>query len=1132
MRGQRLKLRFGGVKYNSTILVNGKQVGGHFGGYEPFQVDVTDAVRFDRPNELAVRCQTWAGVMTDGPKQFSKAGSWDAIRSAPRDRILAPIGGLYGLYGIWDDVTLVSHPVVYIKDLFIKPSVRRGELVVDYTLANESPADAEVELSAAVEGAIALPTAAVKVPAGKIALTTLRAAWPKPRLWSHADPHLYSLQSVIRNVESGIRDSVASRFGFREFWCQGPDFYLNGSKIHLLASSGWPPHGPKTREEIAAFWRGLKACGCVAFRTHTQPWPAAYYDVANELGILVIVEGAVWNDDDIYRVNDPAFWDNYAAHLAAMVARDKNHPSVVMWSLENEFTGGRANDNTPFPKEQLIRLGKLVKQLDPTRPIVYESDGDPGGVADVIGIHYPHEYPDYTCWPNEGYWLDKPSPGSGGGGIFLNGEKAFLWKRDKPLYIGEFLWVPSSDPAPHTIFFGDDAYIDYNHYRNLAKAEAWKMQILAYRVQGVSGICPWTVTEGGPLIVYNPLYRAHQEMYQPIAAYCLDYDRSFFGGEKVTRRIMVFNDSLAPAKLTLRSAFPAPEPGAEAQVQSIELAPGESRQVEVTLQMPAYNPRKGDWEWSLRLEHDGKVVQDQKLFCFIGPRPRLPKVSARVGLFDPRGDTRGLFQEQVFEASPVASLDKLDPSLELLVIGAGAFKPLAKGTSVIGRIVPERAALDAFLARGGRVLVLEQETYPEGLFDLSLTSHCSTMTFPLATPPLGAGYPALADCWPSRESLEFWRGDNLVTQHEPPRPAKGGAIPILVSGSAAGLDNAPLLERPTGRGCLVLSQLLLVKKFATEPISARILTNLLGYLAGYQPRQSKTAVLGGSPEYRAHLRSLGLRFDMVKEPPRDPAAYSLLVCRGEVGDPAALRQFVEQGGHALVHRLPPNALGPLCQAFGAKLLVQPYSGHVARAEPPEPYFGPALRDPREYPKRPDPLLSRLAREDLYWLGDHKGISWAETPRATGMADCTFGKSLDDLKPVTYEFGNWTLDGQLVERRGAAAAYAEALRWDPGFAEAHFRLGFELGRQGQDTRALEHFAEAVRLDPELVPARLNLGIATLRHGRTNEAQEHFAEVLRREPTNAVARMHLRNLGEPPAGGQRIPLSVGDSGGSNP
>ena len=194
-------------------------------------------------------------------------------------------------------------------------------------------------------------------------------------------------------------------------------------------------------------------------------------------------------------------------------------------------------------------MGRLVKRCDPTRPIYYESDGDPGGVADVIGMHYPHEYPDFTCWPNEAYWLDRPMAPRVG--MFLNGEKTFRWPQPKPLYIGEFLWVPSTDPSWNTVFFGDRAYIDYHRYQNLAKAEAWKMQILGYRHEGVGGISPWTMIEGGPLDPSNPLYQAHRYAYQHLAAYCHNYDRRFYDGTNVERQVEVYNDILEPSKLTL-----------------------------------------------------------------------------------------------------------------------------------------------------------------------------------------------------------------------------------------------------------------------------------------------------------------------------------------------------------------------------------------------------------------------------------------------------------------------------------------------------------------------------------------------------------------------------------------------------
>ena len=230
MRGQRIQIHFGGVKFHSRVYVNGKHVGGCFGGYEPFDVDVTDAVRFDGPNELVVGCHDWTGVFSPGRVEFPKNGNWEAVRNAPRDKILSPIGGLFGLYGIWDDVTLRAHAPVFVKDLFIKPSVRRGELVVEVTVANESPDAAKVDVAAAVEDGgrevLAIP--------GRRTFRFQPAARRPSRSGSRG-PGRRSGRTSIRTCSScatslSTGDQLRTRFGFREFWTEGHKFFLNGTR--------------------------------------------------------------------------------------------------------------------------------------------------------------------------------------------------------------------------------------------------------------------------------------------------------------------------------------------------------------------------------------------------------------------------------------------------------------------------------------------------------------------------------------------------------------------------------------------------------------------------------------------------------------------------------------------------------------------------------------------------------------------------------------------------------------------------------------------------------------------------------------------------------------------------------------
>ncbi len=961
MRGSRITIRFDGIKYNSRIFVNGRQVGGCFNGYDAFEVDATDAVRFDGPNQLDVGCHDWTGVFSEGKFDFSKKPAWQRPRRYVTDKVIAPIGGHYDSYGIWGDVVLSAHPAVYVKDLFIKPSVRNSELVIEYTVANESDIDADVDLRATVvdhgEDLLRVSPIGLKVPAGQSVKGTLKQAWPNAHYWSHEDPYLYHLRT---DLSTG--DRLQTRFGFREFWIEGHRYFLNGSKINLLATSWWPPTEAMTRAEVKRQWLALKKAGIVCFRTHTQPWRRVHYDVADEVGLLMIIEGAMWHDPYCTRYDDPRYWDNYSKMIHAMLDREKNRPSVIMWSMENEAYAGE--EKTKLAKVGLARVGRMAKQWDPTRPIYFESDGDPGGVADAVGLHYVHEYPRYTCWPNEAYWLNKPiKPRT----WFGSNEGSFLWNKEKPLYLGEFLWVPSGTPAAHTVFFGDDAYRDLAEYTRRAKAEAWKMQILAFRHDEAGGMCPWSV--GTDLDESNPLYRAHQYAYQPLAAYCHNYDRRFYSGESVTRNVEIFNDRLSGSELVLTWTLSLGNQTIARGSKPVKLEAGEKHELEVTLPMPDVDMRR-ELDWQLTLTRNDVTVFTDRHRYSVFPSLRINKPAAVLGLYDPQGSTARLLQRLHVPFQQVTSLHRIADQVELLVIGDGTLAKERHAAPTIGRTDPQRGAIMGFLARGGRLLVLRQEVYPEGLFDLEPTPQQSTMTFPLRP-----HHPALKGL--KADDLKFWRGDHMVADHELPRPSVGSAISIITSGSDTGISHAPLLERPLGKSCIMHCQLRLVEKALTEPAAGVILANLLEYLGAYQPEARRTAVIGADAGYRESLSKLGLRFDEISadEPLADLSGYSLVICQGEIrgssGLATQLGNAVKDGANLLVHRPAPETIEWIAKGMPLDVSVRPHAGSIKRAE------------------GDDRLLEALTREDLYWTVKRPGLSWARQPLSDQMIDCIF-----------------------------------------------------------------------------------------------------------------------------------------------
>jgi beta-galactosidase len=1025
--GQRFRIHFGGVKWNSQVYVNGKQVGGNLGGYEPFDVDITDAVVPGAETQLLVGVHDWTGVFVDRDTEFGDLGG-QSPRYLPRDEAISPIGGHVTWYGIWDDVKLITHDPVYVSDIFIKTSVEDETLTADVTVTNATAGAVSAEVAGEVEEheapdvVSAVGPRTVEIPPGESRQVVLQTRWEDAHLWSHLDPHLYVLKTTVA-YPGGGPDILRTRFGFREFTAKGPDFYLNGKQIHLLATSWWPSPQPMSPEDIRDQVRVIKGANCVAFRTHTQPWRERWYEIADEMGLMMIPEGAVWNDDALYRLDDQRWWDNYALHLTKMVDRDKNKPSVVMWSLENEFYGGRMVDGTPY-EEKLAEMGRIVKAADPTRPIVYESDGDPGGVADVIGIHYPHEYPDFTLWPNEADWLENPIPM---GHAFTGATGQFAWEKDKPLYIGEFLWIPSSDPSWDTVWFGDETYRDYHEYHRLAKAVSWRDQIVGYRRHEVSGISPWTMIEGGPLSDRNPLVLVHRYAYQPIAAFPREYDSRFFGGETVRRTIDVFNDSFDDRTVTLEWVATYGERKIENGQQMLGMASGAHEVVTIRLGLPAVRERTSGG-YTLRVKVGQRIVFEDRYPLNLFPRPgKVGPGDAEVRLFDPRHTTAHVFAD----LPALESLSEVDGDTEVLIIGAGALSGEARERPVIGRQAADGAPLPDWVAAGGRAIVLEQSEYPPGVVPVELSAHASTMTYPQMP-----AHPLLRDVEPA--ALQCWRGDHTVTAAEPVRPTRGACTPVVVSGSRQGIAHAPLMVVPYGDGAYILCQLKVVSKYRDEPIAGVLLRNLIAFASDYPAGRGKTALYCDIPSVAQKLQQLRLEADDVADGLNtlDLADYDLLIYASPTADPLVglrgrLDGWIGQGGNLLIHGLAPGEYGKLGDLADPSLHFIGHEGPALRAATAERLrsgYAPwawerAAIPPRHVP--PDPLLFSFTNEDLYWLGEHHGVSWATTPLSTTTTTAVFERGLDPSTADSYAATDLALLGTYVSAHEDGVIFASA-----------------------------------------------------------------------------------------------------------
>ena len=722
------------------------------------------------------------------------------------------------------------------------------------------------------------------------------------------------------------------------------------------------PLSPPDKAAAAAHLRKFDNIHAICFRTHTQPWRQYWYDAADEVGILMIPEGPVFNDDYLYKLGDQRFWDNYAAELHSMVQRVKNNPSVVMYSLENEFWGGRMNDESPF-KPQLVRMGELMREYDPTRPFMYESDGDPGRVADVVGIHYPHEMGDEVLYPNTCYWMDKPKKRRH---EFTNGADTWLWDRKKPMYIGEYLWCPCPTPARYTVFFGDVAYRDYRRYQREAIGLSWSMQTRVYRYYRVSGLCPWTCAGGSLDVAQDPMAAGQAESMRPLAAFVKEYDRRFYAGAQVSRTLHVMNDTLHAGQVAVSWEF-APEGQAVQRGQRrLDMEPADLRVERFRLTMPAVaGPTAATL--TVRAEMPKAPTFQDVIRCEVHPRPALQQPQHKLTVLG--RDAAEALRRAGLSATELSAGQLPDPA-SLLVVGRDAAPKRSGEAAKVLRVGEgEGGAIQRFVERGGRVLMLSQTQPHDPVGAVAFVPRQATMVFPLTKQ-----HPVLAGI--QDDDLKFWAPDHIVVDAQVNRTDCAGQT-ILVSGSSEGIAFSPLAECRMGRGVVLACGLRLLAALEHEPVAARMLGNALGYLDRWQPDPRECVAVQSDDGLAVRLHRLRVNVRPVApDAALSPDQHRLVVCGASVTAAAIGRlvaSYVEPGGTMWWHRPEPEAFAEVMKRLGIEAALLPCTGPVNL-------------------NWDDPFADGLAQADLWWVGEGNpnAPSWAGRPRDPGIIDREVG----------------------------------------------------------------------------------------------------------------------------------------------
>lgn len=472
--GRLVKLRFDGVNHYARVFLNGRFCAENYSVYIPFEVDITKVARYGEKNQLLVFVRDLKS--TPYPDNLYL----DSLNSMTSNNV-----------GIQKDVWLRSYPPIYVKDVFIMTSVREKKLTARIWIRNEGNSTRKVNLINIVrkgnEVKLSLRVKKVAIKAKETRMIEVARRWPDPELWGfgeYGSPVLYFLTTTIKEG-SKIIDTKYTRFGFREFGAgdkglgQDPTkFYLNGKQILLQGDGGgigtdvssWADN----RQFITRLLKLERGANINFWRNHHQPGPSVWYDVADELGMLMEPEAYY-----ITTSQDPIWLENAKKILRAWVKEHRNHPSIVIWSADNEFcTQGAGPKPHPSIWKLQKEMAKEIKKHDPTRLVDHQGDVNLG-LCKAFGFDY--EIDIFNIHPY-------------GEPLYKEVErikKEFHYNGKIPILIGEMFLT--SNPTRGITAKEIDADPVTCYGRFMAHANFWYDSILSLKEIGVAGITPFTV---------------------------------------------------------------------------------------------------------------------------------------------------------------------------------------------------------------------------------------------------------------------------------------------------------------------------------------------------------------------------------------------------------------------------------------------------------------------------------------------------------------------------------------------------------------------------------------------------------------------------------------------------------------
>ena len=938
LQGRAFFLHFGSTSLIASVFVNGQFCGSNAAPFTIWDCDVSKALQAGKTNEIKVAVKDAYYGVTNPRDLFNVPMGFFQFQGAS-NRFDFPVWS-HMQNGIVEPVTLVAAGSAYVSDVFAIPSLKKRQLGLEITLHNASSAPASVVVGnecVPVEGGPAEKRFAdqqVALPAGQDKVIKLAEGWQSPKLWWPDAPQEYDVVTTVK-LGGRVIDTRRTRFGFREWTWANAQFTLNGVPYHGRADLAgyddgkpedtlalWNKNGQTTMRFWGTGWKGMGQAAALDFldRGGAVVRRTGIFD--GEGGNYALVETVKVNGKDVTRARK-ALFDNWANQLKAEVRGERNHPSIMIWSIENEITfiNSRNWGLAQWVEPAIRDIAREIMAIDPTRPAMTD-----GGHAmmdqsmPVNGVHYGES--DMRDYPDEAYTCDK-----------LFHQPQTIWKYDvtKPGFLGESLFTSGNAPSFYAGLQGESAFLGRSES---ARGESlWvKMASEGYRWAGIAAFHFWMADSTGG--IYNS--------WQPVAVLCRQWNWTFASGSRVTRTLKVFNDTrfADPIDVTWQLKM-----GAKIVAQGgkrFNVAPGMAEQFEIALDLPRVDKRRAAGQLVLVASRGGKqVFRDVKPLVVIDPndvaRPRL--ATGDLLVLDPQGSVKARLAARGVGFTEVANFAALPAKARVLLVGANA-------------LTAEQSTSPKWLemaAEGTRVIVLEQAHplhYQAIPADLEPTNYVGRVAF-----SENLEHPAFAGL--GQEDFFTWSKDHIVYRNVYKKAAKGCRSLVQCEPELA---CSAMAECQVNDGLMIVCQLVVGEKLAFDPVAQRLFDNTLNYAADYQIIRKQTAVVAeaNSPWART-LSAAGLNYDLKGDVAAALAdrKYEIVVAQAAPATLKALaekrdllRAFTERGGYVMLCGLTPDGLADFNRLVGFQHAIRPFEmERVTLATPNDPLMaGLTTRD--------------------------------------------------------------------------------------------------------------------------------------------------------------------------------------------